>query len=96
MRLYTDAIVLLMLIGCGEVTSYPADSDQCQPYHETYSHSVVYCGDEQSVFIACNPRVHPEEQVEDCVSDLLLKSSDECYSKNVCMNIPAWESEGEE
>ncbi len=97
MRLYTDAIILLMLIACGEVTSYPADSTNCQPYHETYSHSVIYCGEEQDVFITCNPRVRREEQVENCVNNSdLLKSSEECYSKNICMDIPAWENEGEE
>ena len=93
MRFYTDAIVLLMLVGCGEVTSYPVDSQQCQPYHETYSHSVTYCGDEQSVYIACNPRVRRGDQVDGCVDDLLLKSSEEegCYSENVCMDLAEWE-----
>lgn len=90
MRLYTDAIVLLMLVACGEATtSYPANSVECQPYHETYSHSVTYCGDEQSVFIACNPRVRLGDQVDGCIDDLLLKSFEEegCYSENVCMEL---------
>ncbi len=99
MRFYTDAIVLLMLVACGtETTSHPVDSVECQPYHETYSHSVTRCYDEegeetQSVYIACNPRARPDERYEDCVNDVLLKSHNDssCISENICMNL--WEEE---
>ena len=88
--IFTDALVLTLLLACGtETTSYPVDSEECQPYHETYSHSVTRCGEEKSVYIACNPR--EREQTQGCVDDLLLKSSEEegCYSENVCMDL--WE-----
>ena len=91
------SILLVFLIACGtETTSYPISSERCQPYHETYSHSVIHCFDaqgaeSQSVYFACNPRVRPGDRQEGCVSDLLLKSSDECYSENVCMNVADWE-----
>ncbi len=99
MRFYTDAIVLLMLVACGDVTHLPADSAECQPYHETYSHSVTRCYDEESgeetqnVYIACNPRARPGDRYEGCVNDLLLKSYDaiNCFSENICMNL--WEEE---
>lgn len=87
MKYFTDAVVLLMLVACGDTSSYPVDSEECQPYHEAYSHSVTYCGDEQSVYFACNPRARRGDQVEGCVDDLLLKSSEDCYSENVCMNL---------
>ena len=97
MKFYTDAIFLLMLVACGETTNYPVDSEFCQPYHETYSHSVTRCFDEegnetQNVYIACNPRIRPGDRHEGCVNDLLLKSAGEsCYSENICMNL--WEEE---
>ena len=94
MKYFTDAIVLLMLVACGETSSYPVDSEVCQPYHEAYSHSVTLCFDEegeetQSVYFACNPRVRPGDRREGCVNDILLKSREEedCYFENVCMNL---------
>tara|TARA_A200000113_G_scaffold225264_2_gene245552 strand:- start:779 stop:1093 length:315 start_codon:yes stop_codon:yes gene_type:complete len=94
--IFTDALVLTLLLACGtETTSYPVDSEECQPWHETYSHSVTHCGEEQSVYIACNPRVRSGDQVPGCVDDLLLKcfeeSEEDCFSENVCMNL--WEEE---
>ena len=92
--IFTDALILTLLLACGtETTSYPVDSVSCQPYHETYSHSVTRCYDEdgdetQSVYIACNPRARPGDRYEGCVDDLLLKSvEDDCYSENICMNL---------
>ncbi len=98
--IFTDALVLTLLLACGtETTSHTIDSNECQPYHETYSHSVTRCHDEesgeetQSVYIACNPRARPGDRYEGCVNDLLLKSYDavNCFSENVCMNL--WEEE---
>jgi len=89
-----------MLVACGDATHYPVDSVECQPYHETYSHSVTRCYDEeggetQNVYIACNPRARPGDRYEGCVNDVLLKSHvDNCSSENICMN--SWEEEEEE
>ena len=92
MFIFTDALVLMLLLACGtETTSYSIDSEECQPWHENYSHSVTHCEEGQSIFIACNPRVRNRDQVPGCVDDLLLKcfeeSDENCYSENVCMNL---------
>ena len=90
MFIFTDALVLTLLLACGtETTSYSVDSEECQPWQETYSHSVIHCGEEQSVYIACNPRVRSGDQILGCVDDLLLFEEDDenCYPENVCMNL---------
>ena len=94
--IFTDALFLTLLLACGtETTSYPIGSEECLPWHETYSHSVTRCLDEegeetQSIYIACNPRIRSSDQVPGCIDDILLKRFEEednnCYSENVCMN----------
>lgn len=81
-------LIAILLFACGDETTEPAETEECQPYHSGYSHTVTYCGEDtednvQSVFILCNPRVLTARE---CVEDLALgELEDNCFSKNICL-----------
>jgi len=85
-------VLALLVFACGseEEMAFPVDSEECQPYHETYSHSVTRCNEEvTNVFQLCNPRTLERET--GCLDDLMLKQAEECFTENVCMTLADWE-----
>ena len=77
-------LVASLLFGCGhELGDETGGEEACQPYHDTYSHTVTYCDDEATnMFIFCNPR---ELNTQGCVSDPVRELEDNCYSENICL-----------
>jgi len=80
--------IALAVIGCGE--EFVEVEKDCQPYNESYSHTVIYCGEAeqenvQNVFTLCNPR---DRAPMDCVGDLaLMNLDDDCFAANVCWSV---------
>jgi hypothetical protein len=81
-------VTVLLAFGCGE--EFVEVQGDCQPYSDSYSHTVIYCGEPtqdnvENVFTLCNPRI---AEPQDCVEDLaLMNLADDCFAANVCWSV---------
>lgn len=83
-------VLALVMFGCGDELPDKNFGQECQVYHDMYSHTVLFCGGRgvdnvEDVFQVCNYQHRADRQVENCVSNFdLMEFNDDCDVQHVC------------
>ena len=83
-------VLALVMFGCGDELPDKNFGQECEVYHDMYSHTVLFCGGRdvenvEDVFQVCNYQHRADRQVEDCVANFdLMEFDDDCDVQHVC------------
>ncbi len=83
-------VLVLAILGCGDGLPDSDIAQECEVYHDMYSHTILFCGGRdidnvEDVFQVCSYRRHADRQVEDCISNFdLMEFDDDCDVQHIC------------
>lgn len=83
-------VLALALIGCNNALSDNDFDPECQVYDEEYSHTVLFCPDDdaqsvEDVFQVCNHRHRADNQIDGCTPNFdLMEFDDDCSVRHFC------------
>ena len=87
-----ETTALLLLVACGQVGPETNNDEGCEPYYESYSHTLLSCEDYEDAFRVCNSRQHLSERDPNCVTCDLMEFEEGCDLTHICFtNLAYWE-----